>query len=213
MSIITSIDELKVLESELKRATTLFNYDFPIKQTKEMDTKTNKFVYQCEKLDDFLTDLAFLELSDLEKTYTIARWYNFQSSRGFEGAFVLALGATKNADDRQKFVDFSLYGRNYDLKTSVFPRALKNDESWLDRPYELTEWMYANQSQSSRHSNYNRIFVVVHNRNGQHWKVKAEPYQLYLFLSKYKNEIRQTMFWLKLPDGRNVHTNLICFCR
>lgn len=213
MSICKNVDELISLEEELKKATTLFDYNFPIKQNADLDYKTNQFVYKANKLSDFLNDEVFIAFSELEKKYTIARWYNFQSSRGFEAAFVFALGANKLDDERQKFVDFSLWGRNYDLKTSVFPRALGNDESWLDRPYELTEWMYANQSQSSRNSNYNRIFVVVHNKQGEHWKVKAEPYQLYLFLSKYKTEIKKSMFWLKLPSGRNVHTNLICFCK
>ena len=43
-----------------------------------------------------------------------------------------------------------------------------------NNPAELIQWLYSNQSQEGRKHLKNRLFLVLVDKNKEHWKLKAE---------------------------------------
>jgi uncharacterized protein YifE (UPF0438 family) len=79
----------------------------------------------------------------------------------------------KNDKDREK--DFYINGVAFDHKTSVFPRGFRRNLDYaVENPKELAKWLYINQSKEQRFHAKNRLFVVLHKQDGQHWQLKAE---------------------------------------
>lgn len=210
----TSPDELLNYQRQLQQSIGLFNYNFATTQKDVLDRLTDAIVYKSDTYEIFSQSDAFQNLGISERDYATARWFNHMSAQGVEAAFELALGAKANKNIYDKLVDFELNGKTYDHKSSVFPAALKEHADWyLDHPAELALWMYRNQSQNSRRKAINnRIYVVCHNSNGRdHWKLKADVFEIFSLLKNYRKEILDSMFDLNV-DGTIVNTNLIYYC-
>ncbi len=107
--------------------------------------------------------------------YAINRWYNFWSAIAVERIFCSldTIKAAKNNKDR--LVDFSINGISFDHKTSVFPRGFHKSFLYAkENKKELLYWMYENQSKQQRQHFANRLFLIVHAKDGEHWKLKSE---------------------------------------
>ena len=89
-------------------------------------------------------------------------------------------------DSKDKLVDFTIQGKAFDHKTSVFPKNFpyKIDEA-IKKTDELIKWLYANQSQQQRKHLRNRLFVVLYSQGGEHWKLKSEINWLKERIEKY----------------------------
>lgn len=82
--------------------------------------------------------------------------------------------------------DFYLFGIPIDHKTSVFPKHFNKTFDYAQKhKAELIEWLYKNQSTQKRHHFKNRLFIVVYDKNGEHWKLKAEISLLKKAIQKY----------------------------
>lgn len=145
------------LESDLIRCLAMINPDWKM-QNNILDKQTN-FIYQCETLDDCLTEIS---IRNVDKEYALHRWYNYMTSIACEYIFC-DYGAVHDDNIYNHDVDIYINDIPFDVKLTVYPAKLSN------RPYnlntrngknQLIQWYYANQSQQSRKQLLNRIYVV-----------------------------------------------------
>ena len=164
-------------EIELKKRWAI-PYTWGRKQYDSWDKDTN-FIYGIDTYEEVANQIyqRFENASQKEALTNFAwnRWYNFQSAMAIEYMFVSHPKVQKvwNAKDREK--DFFIDGIPFDHKTSVFPKQFDRTLDFaLSHPKELAKWLYINQSKEQRFHIKNRLFIVLHNSTGEHWKLKAE---------------------------------------
>jgi hypothetical protein len=158
-------------------------------QKDRRDQATN-FIYRIPRFDDVLAEInrKFGQNPQHEawSNYALNRWYNFWSARAVEEIFCSLDGVTPAKDKRDRLVDFNIGNTHFDHKTSIFPKGFGRDLSYaLNRPHELIEWLYQNQSQEGRKHLKNRLFIVLHASDGEHWKLKAEISWLKTLIETY----------------------------
>jgi len=175
-------------EQELKKRWP-YPYRWGGRQNNRRDRATD-YIYHLQSFDALLaeTQMRFGDAKqhDAWLNYALNRWYNFWSARAVEEIFCAldAVVPARNAKDR--LVDFAINGVRFDHKTSNFPRGFGHDLDYASqRPRELIEWLYQNQSQEQRKHLKNRLFIVLHATDGQHWKLKAEITWLKSLIENY----------------------------
>ncbi|GER58739.1 hypothetical protein [Patiriisocius marinus] len=167
----------KMLEIQLKKRLP-YRYQWGRKQSDKWDAFTS-FIYDTPQWDDFISKLKLsVETLNADKSslfdYAANRWYNFWSAMAVETIFNSHPSVTHVTNYRDSEKDFYINDMPFDHKTSVFPKHLKNMNPSDKLKVELIEWFYENQSGEKRYHLKNRLFVVVHNTNGEHWKLKAD---------------------------------------
>jgi hypothetical protein len=184
-----------MLEKELKKRLP-YRYQWGRRQSNKWDAFTS-FIYDTPSWDDFIEKLkATAKMLDVDKgalfDYAANRWFNFWSAMAVESLFNEndLVRKVKNYRDSEK--DFFINDIPFDHKTSVFPKHLKNYLPSNDLKLQLIKWFYDTQSGEQRFHLKNRLFVVVFNANGEHWKLKADISLLKTaienYLSNYKPE-------------------------
>ena len=180
---------LQSLELQLKKRWA-YPYIWLRKQNNSWDSKTN-FIYDIDDWEllcsQILATSKKLKIDYNELfNYAINRWYNFWSAIAVEQIFTEIEGIVPAINFRNRLVDFTLFGIDFDHKTSVFPKHLRNDLIRAhSRKGELIEWFYKNQSEQNRYHLSNRLFIVVYDSSGEHWKLKAELDLLKREIQKY----------------------------
>jgi len=182
------MDKIEKIEFALKKRTE-YPYNWGRKQLDDWDKQTN-FIYQTysfvslvEKTKNFDQDL---------KNYVFNRWYNYWSAMAVEHVFSMHSIVKANKNKYDKLIDFSIKGIPFDHKTSVFPKAYyKSIEHAMANKKELILWLYQNQSQQGRKHLENRLFLVLYNAKGAHWKMKAEIGLLKNAVDVYINDFDQ----------------------
>src|SRR5690554_3790940 len=180
---------LPIVEAELKKRT-LYPYNWFRKQNDTWDNHSN-FIYETPSWDLLVPKIAHLaHTQGLDKhqifQYAANRWYNFWSAKAVEQIFSEIDGVETVAESKDSEKDFYLFGIPFDHKTSVFPKQFgKNFEYAQTHKAELIEWLYKNQSTQKRHHFKNRLFIVVFDKNEEHWKLKAEVSLLKEAIEKY----------------------------
>ena len=164
------MDLLRV-ERELKNRLP-YAYKWGRKQSNSWDSATN-FIYTTYSFSKLIekTDTLSQELKD----YAFNRWYNFWSAMAIEDIFTSHSNVVAHVNAYDKLVDFSIDNIPFDHKTSVFPKGFNGSYNYArENEKELIEWLYKNQSQEGRKHLKNRLFVIMYDENGQHWKMKSE---------------------------------------
>lgn len=169
--------DLQTRERELKKRW-VYPYHWGRVQNDLFDAQT-RFVYSVPTFDQALEDLKrrFSAAPDREAlfNYALNRWYNFWSARAVEEVFGSLDAVTPAENQRDRLVDFTLKGVRFDHKTSVFPRGFGHDLTYaVNHSQALIEWFYRHQSQQQRMHFDNRLFLVLYQPQGAHWKLKAE---------------------------------------
>ncbi len=163
--------DLQRLERELKKRLP-YPYSWGRKQNNNWDSLTN-FIYKTYSFSKLLEKVELLD--EGIKNYALNRWFNFWSAKGVEYVFASHENVRANTNQYDKLVDFSINNIDFDHKTSVFPRGFGRDVNYArENERELIEWLYKNQSSQGRQHFKNRLFVVLYDKNNQHWKMKAE---------------------------------------
>jgi len=169
--------DLNKVETELKKRL-VYPYKWGRKQNDTFDNHTN-FIYKTFLFDDLLEEIEkrFTGNSELDDyfNYALNRWYNFWSAQAVEHIFCTFPDVKPARDSKDRLVDFTIQGAAFDHKTSVFPKnfPLEIKEAIKHTP-ELIKWFYKNQSQQQRKHLKNRLFIVLYNSTGEHWKLKAD---------------------------------------
>ncbi|MFD1094993.1 hypothetical protein [Salegentibacter chungangensis] len=163
--------DLERLERELKKRLD-YPYRWGRKQSDSWDRDTN-FIYKTYSFRRLLERINNLD-PDV-RDYALNRWYNYWSAMGAEYIFSSQGRVTPNKNVYDKLVDFTIQRIPFDHKTSVFPRGFEQSIGYaINHKKELIEWLYNNQSQQGRKHLKNRMFIVLYDSSGQHWKMKSE---------------------------------------
>jgi len=186
--------DLEKLETEFKKRLE-YPYVWGTRQNNYYNGLTN-FIYQTKEFDTLLKeiDARFKGKLDYQAffNYALNRWYNFWSAQAVEQIFCQCDGVVSALDSRDRLIDFSINGINFDHKTSVYPKGyglpLKDA---LSNKGSLIDWLYENQSQQQRHHLKNRLFIVVYSNNGEHWKVKSEITLLSGIIKEYVKDFNE----------------------
>jgi hypothetical protein len=202
------------IETELRKRWK-YPYVWLQKQNNQWDSYTN-FIYNTLNWEELIVriELSRKQYSLNEKVlfnYAINRWYNFWSSVAIEQIFSEIDGIEPVPNVRDREVDFKLFGINFDHKTSVFPKHVKNDLIYAqtDKP-KLIDWFYRNQSAQKRHHLKNRLFIVVYNNNGEHWKLKAELDLIKTQIHKYVANFREEQLYsFTFAKGTIIYSDII----
>ncbi len=179
---------LNDIETELKKRLT-YPYKWGRKQNNEFDKLTN-FIYRTFLFDDVIKEINSRFKKDKEhqniSNYALNRWYNFWSAQAVEKIFCSLPNVKPALDSKDRLVDFAIDGVTFDHKTSVFPKNFPYPiKEAVKKTDELIRWFYKNQSQQQRKHLNNRLFVVLHSLDGEHWKLKAEICWLKERIEKY----------------------------
>ena len=213
-----SFIDLNNTEMELKKRHQ-FPYKWFRKQNDQWDRLTS-FIYKTPKWEDLLKKIELVvESQKLEKEqlfqYAANRWYNFWSAQAVEFIFKSIDGIQEVPEVKDSEKDFFLFGIPFDHKTSVFPRQFgKSFEYAQSHKVELIEWLYKNQSTQKRYHLKNRLFIVVYDQNGEHWKLKAEislfKKEVEKYVAAFKREQLQSAVF---ADGQTSLSDIIWVCK
>ena len=174
--------DLQRVENELKKRLS-YPYRWGRKQSDDWDRLTN-FIYCTYSVKALLKKTG--QFSQELRDYAFNRWYNFWSAMAVEYIFATHSNVEPNKNAYDKLVDFKIDNIPFDHKTSVFPKGYgKSIDYALRNKKDLIEWLYENQSQQGRKHLKNRLFVVLYDSNGQHWKLKAEISLLKAAIDQY----------------------------
>lgn len=177
------------IEEQLKNRWA-YKYVWKRKQNNIWDGYTS-YVYSTQNWEDLIPKMAqTVKEHNLDKHelfyYASNRWYNFWSAMAVEQLFTEIEGITPVADSKDREKDFYLYGKAFDHKTSVFPKGFGHDITYAKaNELVLIQWLYKNQSSQQRYHLKNRLFVLVHDTNGEHWRLKAELFLIKKAIENY----------------------------
>lgn len=152
-------------------------------QNNEWDQRT-RFIYHIPYWEALQQKIAPLEkpLAD----YAVNRWFNFWSARAVEQIFCALPGVTPQLNPYDRLVDFSIQNIQFDHKTTVFPEEYPYSlEFTRYYPAHLIRWLYRHQSKQQRYHRRNRLFIVLHAADGEHWKLRAEISSLREVIARY----------------------------
>lgn len=173
------------------------------KQNDAWDRQTN-FIYQLHRWDELQRAISPLapQLAD----YAINRWFNFWSAMAVEQIFCTLPEVVAQTNQYDRLVDFDIQGINFDHKTSVFPQRYPYSLEFAQyHKTHLIRWLYHHQSGQQRHHLANRLFIILHAEDGQHWKLRAEIGALAQAIRAYIAEFSPAkLVELTFGDGRVV---------
>ncbi|MEZ4881709.1 MAG: hypothetical protein R2775_04950 [Flavobacteriaceae bacterium] len=186
---------LQNIEKELKLRHQ-YSYKWFRKQNDLWDSYTN-FIYKTPNWESLIKKISIVvDTQGFDKQqifqYAANRWYNFWSAQAVEQIFNEndAIDPVTEGKDAEK--DFYLFGIPFDHKTSVFPKQFNQTFEYAQsHKRELIEWLYKNQSTQKRHHFKNRLFIVVYDKNGEHWRLKAEIRLLKKAIEEYLSGFRR----------------------
>lgn len=198
--------DLPRLEAELKKRWQ-YPYTWGRKQSDAWDKKTN-FIYRTYRFETLLKVIA--PFDEALKNYALNRWYNFWSAKAVEHIFSSHHQVTPNKNVYDKLVDFTIGNIPFDHKTSVFPKTFGKSLVYAKQhKEELIKWLYENQSQQGRKHLKNRLFVVLFDRTGAHWKMKAEINSLKIGIDSYVNNFNVgKLYHLNFGEGE-IYADII----
>ena len=162
---------LKELKEELEKALNLMNPNW--KKQNNTDDRLTNFIYYTNSLDKII---EISKSKNLDLNYVLHRQYNFKTSNACEKIFEF-YGAVREKNTTHHDIDFYISGEPFDLKLTVYPQALKNDNLLYDltkvnEKNELIRWFYLNQSQQNRKHMKNRLFIVCNGSDNM--KLKSD---------------------------------------
>ncbi|MHA7059267.1 hypothetical protein ACWGOQ_0018720 [Aquimarina sp. M1] len=205
---------METIESEL-HCRLSYKYIWFRRQNNLWDSYSN-FIYTTVQWKDLVPKISeTIAKFNVDKKeffyYTINRWYNYWSSIAIELIFTDLDGVIPAKHKKDRLVDFSILGEKFDHKTSIFPNGFKKSLEYARKhPKELIHWLYKNQSQQQRKHLENRMFVIVHANDGEHWKLKAEISWLKDIISAYVATFDDSkLFRLQLQPYKVTKAGLI----
>ena len=192
------MDLLRV-ETELKKRLA-HPYKWGRKQSDDWDAKTS-FIYTTYSFEKLLEKTTSFD--ETVRDYALNRWYNFWSAEAVENLFSLHEKVTPNINKFDKLIDFTINTTCFDHKTTVFPIGFNQTVAYAKtNPTELIQWLYLNQSQESRKHLKNRLFIVLVEKNKEHWKLKSEIKLLKSEIDTYvENFDSENLFQLNLENN------------
>ena len=205
--------EIDQIENELKKRLN-YTYKWGRKQNNDYDHKTN-FIYKIFDFNELLEKIEnnFDKNDEYENlfNYTLNRWYNFWSAMAVERIFCSLPNVKPALNKYDKLVDFEINGIKFDHKTTVFPQAYTQSFEYAKtNPKDIIKWLYLNQSQQQRKHFGNRLFIILHDSKGSHWKLKADISLMKKHILNYANNFRkESLITLRRKNGFEILSDVI----
>ena len=206
--------DLNAIEHQLQHRWK-YPYHWLQRQNNQWDNYTN-FIYTTPQWDTVVNLMkSTIDRYNLDKEklfqYAANRWYNFWSARAIEQLFCSLDGVYPDKNKKNKLVDFQCQGVNFDHKTSVFPKSYPQTITYAQQhPKAFALWLYQHQSQQGRKHLRNRLFIIVYDSSGQHWKLKANLFWLKDIIEDYvKTFDKKKLITLQLTPSTTTYTDLI----
>ena len=198
--------DLERVERALKKRL-VYPYRWGRKQSNSWDRETN-FIYTTYGVNSLLK--KSLHLSSELRDYALNRWYNFWSAMAVEEIFTSHPNIVAHKNSYDKLVDFTIDNIPFDHKTSVFPKGFNHSYTYArEHEKELIAWLYENQSQQGRKHLKNRLFILLYDENGEHWKMKAEIAQLKKKIDEYVKKFSpSTLYQFDFGEGK-VYSDIL----
>jgi len=187
---------------EIRAALKHINEDWQM-QGNHLDSET-KFIYKSSSIDEIK---QHCKQHKVELNYALHRWYNFNCAKVHEDIFI-KFGAKKEEDSFHKTIDFYLFDVPFDLKTTYFPKAIKDKTN-----YDLTNrtgknnlilWLYSNQSKQGRFHLENRLFIVCENLES-----KSDFETIENKINQFVNYSKQNGFNKILFENKSIYSDII----
>lgn len=190
-------------------------------QTDEEDEKTS-FIYKADSIEDVLYEHNKYKNFDLN--YAMQRYYNFLTSTHIENIFCSYKGCEPEKNEKNKEVDFWVFGEPFDLKVTSYPQRFEQTREDFpnDRSYRnaLIQWFYKNQSKEQRNLNQNRLFLVCQSGDGktsldnQLLKMNFQEIdelagKFMAYHAKRKEEGKTPLFNTVIIDGKEVLSDIV----
>lgn len=177
------------LEKELHKALDFITADWQM-QNNFYDYRSN-FIYIVKTVDEVI---RMSKSRGISTKYALHRWYNYNTSIYCEQLFV-ECGATKESDLKNKEIDIFINSVPFDVKVSVYPKALSDhpyDLTTRDGKNEMIRWLYEHQSQQGRKHYKNRLFIICDGKDAEeNLRLKSDFEQIRnkikLFMESTKN--------------------------
>jgi hypothetical protein len=199
------MDLLRV-ETELKKRL-VYPYKWGRKQSDDWDAKTS-FIYSTYTFEKLLEKTTSFD--ETVRDYALNRWYNFWSAEAVENIFSLHEKVTPKINKFDKLIDFTINTTCFDHKTTVFPIGFNQTLAYAkNNPTELIRWLYLNQSQESRKHLKNRLFIVLVNKNDEHWKLKSEIKLLKSEIDNYVENFNSDKLFQVNLENNTILSDLI----
>lgn len=200
------------IENELKKIPMMPSWGR--KQCDHWDRLSN-FVYRLPSYENLKQELLKLNNSADFNNYVLHRWYNTLSAFGVEKIFATLPNVQPNKNKYDKLIDFTLGGINFDHKTTVFPKKFGKPLDFAKQnPLKLIEWLYAEQSMQNRFHESNRLFLVLHRADGEHWKLRAELSLIQPILQSYGSNFHEScLHALCLKAEQITYADIIWVCQ
>ena len=188
----------KELEEELKKALSHMNPKWSM-QNNFYDFNSN-FIYIVKTYDEVV---RLSKARNINPEYALHRWYNFNTSIYCEQLFV-EYGAKKESDTKNKEIDIYINNIPYDVKVSVYPKALANhpyDLNTRDGKNEMIKWLYEHQSQQGRKHYKNRLFIICDGKDQEEClKLKSDFDQIKTKIKEFMDNSKNGFNKLKVSD-------------
>lgn len=198
--------DLERVENELKKRTK-YQYVWGRKQSDNWDKQTN-FIYKTYSFESLLKKTEYLQ-NDV-KNYALNRWYNYWSAMALEDIFCTHNRVIANKNIYDKLVDFTIDNIPFDHKTSVYPKKFNQSiEFAKENKKDLIDWLYINQSQQGRKHLKNRLFVVLFDKNNQHWKLKSEILYMKTIIDEYVQNYSAEKLIKTNVENQNILSDII----
>jgi hypothetical protein len=181
------------------------------KQQNDWDKRTN-FIYKISSWEDFKKYTS--NLPKPIRNYALNRWFNFWSANGVENIFCSLPGVEPNLNKYDRLIDFSINRISFDHKTTVYPKRYSHPINYaIENPLSLIKWLYDNQSKQQRFHLANRLFIVLYDQNGVHWKLRAELKQLYEIIANYVLSFDATQLPTLSLQQKQIRSDIIWFTK
>ncbi len=173
------------LEKELQKRWVL-PYNFNFKFDFNLEAKIN-FVYTVSDFDEVLRQIG--PLPESLKQYAVNRWYNYWSNKGLNQIFSEHPDCEPVYNQYEEVEAVTIQNTLFRIKLHVFPNQFANTLRYaLRHKEELIYWLYRKIKRHSIQEIPNQIFVILYQRDGEHWKLKAELSKLKEIVDNYLNE-------------------------
>lgn len=184
------------------------------KQFDDWDRESN-FIYSYPTFEELIHILKTKSLSEDFNNYAIHRWYNALSALGVEQIFTSLDGVKANLNKYDRLVDFTIQGVSFDHKTTVFPKGYgKNIGFATQNPQNLIAWLYHAQSTEKRFHLENRLFLVLHSSDGNHWKLRGELSEMKPIIENYiQNFDIRKLHEFTFEKDKRTFSDVIWFCK
>ncbi|MFZ0391616.1 MAG: hypothetical protein WAN36_14240 [Calditrichia bacterium] len=141
-----------------------------------------QFVYSCATFEEVLQQSESLR-RDIQH-YAINRWYNFWSQKALNEIFASHPEVQAVNNSAKNLIRIN--GDVYQVKSLVYPNQFARTLRYaLQHEQEMVQWLCRKFSRNNHDHSEHQLFLLLFQRDGEHWKLKAKLTDLMAIVHEY----------------------------